>query len=341
MPGRLGLLLVLSTSACTIFGLSAEERASLAQHQERASLYYGANRLPQALDQVRQGLEIDPKDYRLNTVKGYCLLRQANDARFATTPARRRALLDDARAAFDATLALRKFEDHSPQVLLGDALLHEELARTARQGKVEAEEDLKRTGATAQDRALAEIRVQEHDLEMQQHLARAERALQQLLKRGDVLMLAHKHMMNVKALRGDYAGAVEQGQLFLERCRSAQAQKQKLYESTLQIGSEYQAAQELNSLVDDELLVRSQLAHLHYDHGRYDLAVAELDRILQIDPSRSIDYYNRARAEFEVGKHDEAFRDLQKFLATHELPAHHPALSRAHEMLRKIEASRR
>lgn len=338
MLGRLGLLLVLaSASACTVFGLSAEDRANLAQFQERAQVYWQANRLPQALDQVRQGLEISPTDYKLHYVKGWVLMRQANDSRYATTPARRRGLLDDARIAFDAALQLRSFEDHGPQVLLGDALLHEELARSALSEKAQVEEEHGRPEVTAQERALLHVRRQEYALELGAHLARAQRDLEQLLKRGDVLLLAHKHMMSVKSLRGDYAGAVEHGQNYLERCRTAQAAKQKVFETTLQLGNEQKAAQELSGLVDDELTVRSQLANLHFDHGRYDLAVSELDRILNLDPGRSIDYYNRARALLESKRYDEAYRDVQKFLATHDLAAGHPSLVRAHDMLRRIE----
>jgi tetratricopeptide (TPR) repeat protein len=334
-------LLALSAAGCSVFGLSAEERQELAQHQERASIYWQANRLPQALEQVRKGLEIAPTDYKMNQIKGYCLLRQANDSRYATTPARRYGLLEDATAAFDATLALRPLDEHSPQLLLGDALLHEELARTELHEKQQAEQELARRELSAQERALVQVRLQEHDLLMRQHLARAERDLELLLRRGDLLQFAHKHMMNARALRGDYAGAVEHGQKFLERVNKAQTEKQKVYASTTRIDDEHRAAQELGGLVADELTVRTQLANLHYDHGHFDLAIGELDRILTMDPGRSIEYYNRARSLFEVGRHDEAYRDVQKFLATHQLPAGHSALVRAHDLLRQVEERRR
>lgn len=333
-------LFALLASACGVFGLSTEDRANLADHQERASLYWSANRLPQALDQVRRGLEIDPHDYRLNSVKGYCLMRQAKDPRFASTPARRRALLDDALVAFDATLALRALDRHGPQVLLGDALLHEELARFMLEEKQQTEEESKRREINAQERALLQVRLEEYENEMARHLARAERDLQVLLTRGDTVRLAHKHMLSVKSLKGDYAGAVEHGQKFLEQVSQEQSAKQKVFETTLQVGREERAAQELTDLVNDELTVRSQLANLHYDRERYGLAVVELDHILTMDPSRSADYYNRANALYKAGRLDDAYLDVQKFLATHSLPAGHATLVRAHEMLRKIEANR-
>jgi len=333
-------LLVLGCSACGVFGLTQEQRSDLAQHQERASVYWSANRLPQALDQVERGLAIDPSDYRLNYVKGYCLMRQASDPRYASTPGRRRALLEDARAAFDATLELRAFEDHDPRVLLGDALLHEDLARFMLEEKRLMEEESARREIGPQERALLQIRQHEYHTEMLLYLARAERDLDALRVRGDLLLLTYKHLLNVKSLRGDYVGAVEAGQNYLERASKEQDAKQRVYESTLLVANEERAAQEISNLVGDELTVRSQLANLHYDRGRFDLAVMELDRILQIDPSRSADYYNRARALLEAGRRDEAYRDVQKFLATHSLPPGHATLVRAHDMLRQLEAGR-
>ncbi|MEZ5962884.1 MAG: BTAD domain-containing putative transcriptional regulator [Planctomycetota bacterium] len=332
--------LALLASACGVFGLNDDERASLDQHKANASLYWSANRLPQALDQVRQGLEIDPSDYRLNTVKGYCLLRQAKDPRYATTPARKQAMLEDAQAAFDATLALRSFQEHGPQVLLGDALLHEEFARFMLDEKHLAEAEAARREITSQERALFQVRLQECDTEARTHLARSQRDLDVLIERGDMLRLAYKHMLSVKSLGDDYVGAVEAGQKYLEHAAAEQDAKQKVYESTMKVSTEEKVAQELSELVDDELTVRSQLANLHFDRGKYDMAIFELDRILQFDPSRSADYYNRARALYEAGRLDEAYRDVQKFLATHNLPAGHPSLVRAHDMLRQIEARR-
>jgi tetratricopeptide (TPR) repeat protein len=226
-------------------------------------------------------------------------------------------------------------------VLLGDALLHEELGRTMLQEKTRIKDEQARPELSVQERAVQEVQLQEYDLAMRQHLARATRDLDLLLKRGDLLLLTHKHMMSVKALSGDYAGALEHGQRYLERCATAQSAKQKVYESTLQVHNEQRAALELSTLVDDELTVRAQLADLHFDHGRYDRAVTELDSILRLDPGRSADYYNRARALYELGRYDEAFNDVQRFLATHNLPAGHATLTRAHDILRKIDNQRR
>ncbi len=337
----LALTLIASISSCGVFGLTSEERAALAQHQAGAKTYYEGNRFPQALDQVRQGLSIDPSDYQLNTLRGYCLMRQAGDVRYAPTPARRRALLDEAQAAFDATLALRSINQHGPQALLGDALLHEAQARLALEERDQARLELQASELAPPERALRQIRVQEADLAANTHLATAERDLEHLLRRGEYLLHAHKHMLSIKSLRGDYAGAVEHGRKFLERSTLSQERTQERYDSVLQVGGEQAIQRSLGQLVDDELLVRSQLANLHYNHRDYELSVQELDRILVLDPTRSADYFNRARALAELGRVDEAYRDTQKFLATQTLAAGHPQVRRAYDLLVELERKRR
>jgi hypothetical protein len=46
-----------------------------------------------------------------------------------------------------------------------------------------------------------------------------------------------------------------------------------------------------------------------------------LDRVLQIDPARSVDYYNRGRVLLELQRQSTAKDDFRKFLATTNLPA--------------------
>lgn len=335
------LALVGSTTGCGVFGLTTEERAALSQHQAAAKTYYDGNRLSQALDQVRQGLEIESTDYQLNTLRGYCLMRQAGDPRYAPTPARRRALLDESQAAFDATLALRPMNQHGPQALLGDALLHEAQARLALEERDQARLELQNGELAPPERALRQIRAQEFDLKGNEHLAAAERDLEHLLRRGEILLHAHKHMLNVKSLRGDYAGAVEHGRKFLERSQKSQERTQERYDSTVNVGGEQAIQHSLGQLVDDELLVRSQLANLHFNHKDYELAVTELDRVLVLDPTRSPDYLNRAHALAELDRVEEAYRDTQKFLATQTLAAGHPQVRKAYDLLVELEKKRR
>lgn len=339
MSLRILCLLSLTLSACGTFGISSEQRAQLVQHQEQAKRYYDGNRLPQALDQVRQGLEIDAKDYQLNYMRGYCLLRQANDPRYATTPARRRALLEEAATAFDTTLALRSESDHDPRTLLGVALLHEEMARFKLEQQKQVQEENGATDLDANERALQEVRVRELIVQRDEHLLIAERTLKLLIERGDLLLLAHKHMLNVSSLRGleHYATSVQHGQAFLERSQAQQDAKRKQIEQTTDFATEQEAQARLNDLVAEEVLVRAQLANLHFDKGNFAQTVAELDRILTLDPTRAPDYYNRARALHKLGRNAEAYKDVQKFLATHSLPPGHASLARAHALLRELE----
>jgi len=336
----LGLLSTLGVAGCGAFGLSRDDRDNLAQHQERAVLYYESYRIPQALDQVRQGLEIDGNDYKLLTVRGYCVLRQANDPAVADTPARRRALLEEAQRAFEVTMAQRPLDQHGPQALLGDALMHEELARWKRKEITGLQDEQAKADASAEDRGLRAVRLQELELQTREHLLRAERNLNILLTRGDALMLAHKHMLSLQSLRGNYQSAVMHGNKFLDFNRKEQERVEREYRTTTTVGYEREMARALSRHVEDEITTRTQLASLHFNHDEFSAAVEQLDRVLMLAPTRAPDYYNRAVALHKLDRFDEAYRDVQKFLATHNLPAGHPTVKKAHELLRQVEQRR-
>ena len=54
--------LLLLLGSCGVFGLSQEDRLSLSRYQSNAAIYWENGNLPQALDQVRRGLDLDPAD---------------------------------------------------------------------------------------------------------------------------------------------------------------------------------------------------------------------------------------------------------------------------------------
>ena len=75
---RLHLALALSTTAaaCGTF-VNSEDQKRLASYQGNAQTYYEGRRYDQAEDQVRKGLEIDAKDYKLNVILGWIHLQRA------------------------------------------------------------------------------------------------------------------------------------------------------------------------------------------------------------------------------------------------------------------------
>ena len=66
---------VLLLLLCACSSLSSQQRASLAEHQQRALHYWEGGSLGQAMGQIEKGLALAPDDYLLNSLKGAILLK--------------------------------------------------------------------------------------------------------------------------------------------------------------------------------------------------------------------------------------------------------------------------
>jgi tetratricopeptide (TPR) repeat protein len=332
------LLAVAMLGACGTFGLSADESARLAQHQSQAQLYWEGGHIDQALAQTEKGLRIKPDDYKLNGIQAWCLLRMAHDADTSLTPARRNALQEQARVAFERTMALRSFEDHSPQTILGNAMLHEELARSLLKSAAQVRDELERSTLSATERTAREVRQQELELQARDHLAQSERSLARLLERGESRMLAHKHLMNVRMLQRKYPEAIAQAKAFLALSHSEQQRLGERYRATTVVAEEQSLSAQMRQLRATELTVRTQLADFYTDQKEFALALAEIDALLELDPTSAQHYYHRAVCLKELGRYRDSYKDLQKFLVTHDAAAGDRMVLKAQELLREVEA---
>jgi len=77
----------------------------------------------------------------------------------------------------------------------------------------------------------------------------------------------------------------------------------------------------LRMLRSEEIGVRQLVAEQHYAKKRFDLALEQLDRILEADPRRTVDYYNRGRVLLELGRAEQAKADFRRFLADPSVPS--------------------
>ena len=100
-----------SDLACT--NLSYDQRKSLADHQQNAALYYERGLYGQAIAQVDKGLELDPDDYKLKSLKGAILLRSVGTG--GTQDQKR---LDEATRILTEVYDERSDARHEPHVLL-------------------------------------------------------------------------------------------------------------------------------------------------------------------------------------------------------------------------------
>ena len=270
--------------ACACSSLSSEEAAELAAYQRRAALYFDGGRYDQSLAQIERGLES-----LLATV-----MRDLGDA-FGTDHRQ----LDAATELLQSMYDERSADRHEPYLLLN-------------YGRALQKQGLRRLGEAIRLDGQAARAVAEQDPQGMREQARAQRAeserllreadamLAQLVERGDLLRLAHNHRLQIALQRGDDVAFVTEAKAFQEQMQKAQDQVRKEIERTNNADYETDQLELLRMLRGEELGVRQLVAEQHYARKQFDLALAQLDRILELDPRRTTDYYNRGRVLLEV-----------------------------------------
>lgn len=296
---------------CSCNSLSHEEQQQLGSHQRNAKYYVEGGRLEQALDQIDRGLALDPDDYQLLAMRGTVLLRQSGSA--MSTDHR---LLDQAAAILTDVYATRSPQRHEPFVLLPYALALQ------KQGRRHLGEELRLRGQASRAPNQAEL-LANADVEhgaAQDLLTRADAVLDVLIARGEVLRPAWNHKLQIAQDRRDDAAFVTAAQAYLDQAAKDQAAVRAEIERTMVPAYENEQAQQLRSLQTEELEVRGLLADHYFTRKQFDGALAQLNRVLELDPQRSTDYYNRGRVLMELGRSEAAKGDFRKFLATSTLP---------------------
>lgn len=307
--------IVLLSLLCACSTLSNEDRERLASHQRNAALFYDGGKLEQALGQIERGLELEPDDYKLLALKGAVLLRASGDAQGTD-----HRLLDQATQVLEEVFSRRSATRHEPYVLLNYALALQ------KQGLRHLGDSIRSAGEA--DRAVdagrqATLRAEAADSRQRAHelLGRADGLLAVLTERGELLRLAHKHRLQIARQLGDDAGFVAESNKFLAQTATEQAFAQREVERTTTPGYEQQQLALLGQLREEELEVRALLAEHHYARHEYEAALAQLNRVLELDPTRSVDYYNRGRVLDELQQPEAAKADFRRFVMRSTLPA--------------------
>lgn len=307
------LLLSLLFCACT--SLSSEEQSLLAGYQQRALTFFEGNHQNQAMGQIEKGLEIAPDDYKLTALKGCVMLRQSGDA--MSTDHR---LLDEATALLAQVYDERSPSRHEPYLLLNYGLALQ------KQGRRRLGEAIRLNGQatrTAEPSVAEGLRAQAtaQSEQAQVLLAQAAEQFDVLIERGELPRIAHNHRMQIARDQGDDERFVREAGEYLNQCKLAQEVTQKRIEETGSVRHELEQMQWLEKLRGEELEVRGLIAQFHYEHKNHQAALDQLNRVLELDPRRFADYYNRGRVLLELGRLADAQADMRKFLADPTLPS--------------------
>jgi tetratricopeptide (TPR) repeat protein len=297
---------------CACSSLSTEQRDELALHQRNAKHYWEGGRLDQAMGQIEKGLELAPDDYSLNVLKGVILLKTSASSQ--GTDHRR---LDEATELLARVYGERSAGRHEPSLLFSYGL------SLQKQGRRHLGEAIRLRGEATRSlepRPLLD-KAEEEQATADGQFATATEVLAVLLDRGELLRLTHYHLLLIAQDRKDDVAFDEHAKKYLEQMKKEQAVVQKQIDKTQQVGFEHERAKDLRALKNEEMEVCGLLAEHRYSHKKYQEALDMLNRVLEIDPARSVDYYNRGRVLLELQRGAEAKADFRKFLATTTLPA--------------------
>jgi tetratricopeptide (TPR) repeat protein len=309
-------------SACG--SLSGDAAQDLHRYQHNAQLYWDGGKLDQAVDQIERGLAIAPDDYKLQSLKAMVLLRQSQAG--GTAGERR---LQESEATFQRVYATRSPARHERHVLLGYGMA---LQAQGTRNLIETQrlrDAAGRAGANSAEGAAALARAAEHEAIGRSKLMQAREVLVALQTRGDLPRLASYHSMQIAAALGDHAATIAHGAAYLEASKRDQQWQQNEIARTSSIPYERERRLELQRLRQEELDTRTLLASLHHERGEFQKALEHLDVVLELDPGRSADYYNRGRCLRELGRVEAAKADFRRFLATSDLPAGNPKMTEA------------
>jgi tetratricopeptide (TPR) repeat protein len=309
---RCSVALLLLLPACTT--LDSEQATRLAEHQRYASYYYEKQKWSQAMDQIERGLELEPEDYKLQSMKGQILLLFSGDAQGTD-----HKKLDEATDLLARVFDTRSVSRHEPHLLLNYA------CALQKQGLRHLGEAVRLEGAATRaanpdEGAAARTKAADEREEANTKLAQADELFVVLIERGWVVRLAHSHRLQIALQRGDDQTFRDEAKAYFEQV----AKDEKATATTVQATKSGMHEQEqiamLNQLRDEELQVRNVVAQFHYDRKEFKDALAQLNRVLEIDPRRFTDYFNRGRVLLELGKTEEAKSDFRRFLADPTIP---------------------
>jgi tetratricopeptide (TPR) repeat protein len=314
LPSLLHLLLLAGLLCSSCGTLGAEEQDALAIYQRRALMFFDGAKYGQALIQIERGLELDPDDYKLNSLKGAIMLLASGDANGTD-----HAKLDQAAALLAKHFEDRSLDRHQPHLLLyySLALQKQGLRHLGEAVRLEGQAT-RATEATAAER---QTEAKDQRTRADEKLQHADVLLEELIRRGEMLRAAYNHRLQIARQRNDEKAFVATTSLYFDEARKAEQVTRQRIENADNVDYEQSQLQVLRGLHNEEILVRTLVAEFHYARREFQQALVHLNRVLEIDPRRLPEYYNRGRVLLELGRIEDAKNDFRRVLADPSIPS--------------------
>lgn len=275
--------------------LTDEERYDI--YMTNATRYYEAKRYPEAEQQVRKAIALQPDSKEANLALGWAMFYQGTPTKLAAAEEHFTVCFADDPSDFRYGLGLGFSQFAQGKMAIDRA----ETLRATEPTKEFPAEDLANAAAEATKAGLGKL-----------DLARA--TLEDMLSLKADYPPALACLGQLHMLAGRYDEAIAQ----FERYLPIATQSRKNFEEFSVKGRDELerrlAAEKVETNLAKEIEVRKAVANIRYKQSRYAEAVDELDIVLQLDERDEEALFNRGQCRYQLAEYELARLDLKKFL---------------------------
>ena len=305
---------------------TAEEAARIEDYFTRGSQYYSAGRYPQAFDQARRALDLEPDSGRLNLLAGRSLLMQRSLNSVAASQSYLETAVEEL-DSYKAPYALAEFHFRYGSLLTDFAKReHDDLMLFP-----DADPDFHARRLRENDKRVATAR---------EHFTDAEKLLEDVREEVPENLDALELLGQVRSLRGDDVGALEALAAALEILITSRDYKNYVLgtDGQLSVEEERRLRQDLDRDIQREVALHYLTSGLHRRLGDVLSEERAYDQILALVPVESGARYSRGAVRYELGRIAEAAADMRAFVATTEMGTDSAQVQNAVRIVREFEA---
>lgn len=332
-PARLVLALAaaLAGAACASDD-SDRENLGLVTYLDNASSYLEGGHYDQALSQFRRALQVNPSSRSALLGEATCLYWLGSGENPSAGP-----YLLEAEEKFQA-LDPADYGENGWKVHLTSGMTEARLSDLWRR----KEELARKAGGGGDPEAAARLR--EARTRREEHDARAETAfLAVLATEGQPMaknnLTALFFLASRSALRATDAAGYDEALAYFGRYMREVEKSRDLWREMKKREPKLEALYEakFRNAQREEIELRDLVAAIHFKRRDHEASVAELDRILSLDPDRATAYFNRGRNQEELGRFGAAADDYRRFLKATDLPPGSAQVLEAAERMQSCE----
>jgi tetratricopeptide (TPR) repeat protein len=308
-----------------------------------AQAYVDGGHFDQALAEFRRGLEVDPASRKALLGEASCLYWLGMGETAAAG-----ANIELAEEKIEA-LDPEAYADNAWKVALYKGMIHARLADLwgrkadlARKAAQPEQPDPANPGdRTAPADAVADLKTAEESRD--RHEAVATRAFETVLAAEDRMaknnLTALFYLASRGALRAqtseDYAAPLDYFRRYAVEVDKSKKLWVEMKKREPDLAEVYEG--KLKAAERQEVQLRDLVANIYFKQRRHEESIAELDRVVALDPYRAAAFFNRGRNEEELGRYGSAADDYRRFLMLTDLRPNSPLVQEASERKTKCE----